>query len=153
MNILLRLLLAASMCFASIARGEAPLTPAITTALEGESYIYVATRRLNGAWSDPAPVWFTYDGGVVYFTTSPTSHKARRIQQGSPVRIWVGRKDGPGFEGEAQLTKDLATVEHMSEAYGKKYWIAWIGLFRPRPGRVASGKTVAVKVTPTQVIP
>jgi hypothetical protein len=90
-----------------------------------------------------------YDGSAIYFTTSPTSHKAHRIHRGSPVRVWVGKKDGPFFEGEARFTKDRATIERMSEAYSKKYWIAWLGFFRPRSSRVASGKTLAIKITPT----
>jgi hypothetical protein len=89
-----------------------------------------------------------YDGTAVYFTTSPMSHKAHRIHRGSPVRIWVGRKDGPFFEGEARFIRDHAVVERMAEAYNQKYWIAWLGFFRPRPRRVGSGKTLVVKVTP-----
>jgi general stress protein 26 len=125
----------------------------IKAALQSESYIYVATRRLNGEWSTPAPVWFTYDGVAIYFTTSPTSHKAHRIYRGSPVRIWVGRKDGPLLEGEAHFIKDRAIVERMAASYKQKYWIAWLGFFRPRPRRVAAGKTLAVKVAPAHVVP
>ena len=126
------------------------MTEALETALKTESYIYIATRRANGEWSTPAPVWFSYDAGAIYFTTAPSSHKARRIRRGSPVRIWVGRKDGPLVEGEAHIIKELDVVERMSAAYNQKYWLAWLGLFRPRPGRVASGKTLAVQVTLTQ---
>jgi general stress protein 26 len=153
MSFLIGLWLVAGLCVTSVAQGDEGLSAEIITALEEESYIYVATRRLSGEWSSPAPVWFMYDGNAVYFTTSPTSHKAHRIHRGSPVRIWVGRKDGPFFEGEAHFTKDRAVVERMAEAYSKKYWIAWIGFFRPRPRRVASGKTLAVKVTPTRMAP
>ena len=32
------------------------------------------------------------------------------------------------------------------EAYSRKYWIAWLGFFRPRPERVADGRTVAYRV-------
>ena len=141
-----------SFCLTAMVRGAERLSEAIETALKTESYIYVATRRANGQWSEPAPIWFSYEDGVIYFTTAPSSYKARRIERGSPVRIWVGRKDGPLIEGEAQVVKDLDVVERMSAAYSQKYWIAWLGFFRPRPGRVASGKTLAVKVTPTQVV-
>jgi PPOX class probable F420-dependent enzyme len=153
MNLLVGLLFAARLGVASETQGEVSLDAEIRSALETESYIYVATRRLNGEWSSPAPVWFMYDGSAIYFTTSPTSHKAHRIHRGSPVRVWVGKKDGPFFEGEARFTKDRATIERMSEAYSKKYWIAWLGFFRPRSSRVASGKTLAIKITPTRVGP
>ena len=141
-----------SFCLTAIVQGVERLSEAIETALKTESYIYVATRRANGQWSEPAPIWFSYEAGAIYFTTAPSSYKARRIERGSPVRIWVGRKDGPLIEGEAQVVKDLDVIEQMSAAYSQKYWIAWLGFFRPRPGRVASGKTLAVKVTPTQVV-
>jgi len=62
--------------------------------------------------------------------------------------VWVGKKDGPFFAGEAHFVKDQAVVERMAEAYTHKYWIAWLGLFRPRPGRVATGQTLIVKIVP-----
>jgi general stress protein 26 len=143
---------AVSVGLASMAQGANRLSAEIETALQTESYIYVATRRLSGEWSTPAAVWFMYDDGAVYFTTSPTSHKAHRIHRGSPVRIWIGRKDGPCFEGEAHFIKDRSVVERLAAGYSQKYWIAWLGFFRPRPSRVASGRTLVVKVTPTRVI-
>jgi PPOX class probable F420-dependent enzyme len=120
----------------------------VKRALEGEKHIYVATRRPDGTWSRPAPVWFMYDGDAVFFTTAPTSHKARRIRGGSPVRVRVGTPEGPAFDGSAAIVSDPATVERMGEAYRKKYWIAWFGFFRPRVSRVAAGKTVAVRIVP-----
>lgn len=151
MRFVLGLMLAASSSFACLVHGGDTLDEGIEKALQTESYIYVATQRLNGEWSTPAPVWFTYEGGTVFFTTSPSSHKAHRIHRRSTVRIWVGRKDGPSFDGEARFIKDSAVVERMGAAYGQKYWIAWLGLFRPRPGRVAAGNTLAVQVTPTRI--
>jgi hypothetical protein len=93
------------------------------------------------------------DGDAIYFTTSPTSHKALRIQRGSPVRLWVGRKDGPLLEGKARFVTDRAIIERMAEGYAQKYWIAWLGSFKPRPGRVAAGKTLAVEVLPMRSAP
>ena len=124
------------------------LSDEITNALKTESYIYVATQRANGQWSAAAPVWFMYDGDALYFTTAPSSHKAHRIHRGSPVKIWVGKKDGPSFEAKAQLVKDGPLAERMGKAYSDKYWIAWLGFFKPRPARVGSGKTLIVKVMP-----
>lgn len=126
--------------------------PEIDAALKTASYLYIATKRLNGEWSTVAPVWFMYDGEALYFTTSPTSHKAHRIHRGSPVRVWVGSKDGPVFEGQAQFIRgnpDL--VKRMAEVYRQKYWLAWLGFFVPRPRQVGAGKIVVVKVTPLTV--
>jgi general stress protein 26 len=148
MSLMFALLLAASFYVVAIAHEASGFSNEVEVALKTEKHIYVATQRVNGEWSTPAPVWFMYDGEAVYLTTAPTSHKAHRIHRGSPVRVWVGKKDGPFFAGEAHFVKDPAVVERMAQAYIQKYWIAWLGLFRPRPGRVATGKTLVVKITP-----
>jgi general stress protein 26 len=153
MWVVLELMLAAGLWVAQSVQGAEQMSEELKAALQVESYIYVATQRLNGEWSTPAPVWFMADGDAIYFTTSPTSHKAHRIYRGSPVRIWVGRKDGPLLEGEARFITDRAIVERMAASYQQKYWIAWLGFFRPRPKRVASGKTLAVQVAPLRLIP
>ncbi|MGE0824068.1 MAG: pyridoxamine 5'-phosphate oxidase family protein [Candidatus Binatia bacterium] len=127
---------------------EDVLSEKIADTLKTSQYIYVATRRMNGQWSTAAPVWFMYEDGKVYFTTSPSSHKAYRIRRGSPVQIWVGKRDGPYFEGQAELIRDPDLTNRMGEVYSQKYWIAWLGFFRPRPARVGSGKTLVVRVTP-----
>jgi general stress protein 26 len=153
MGVVLGLVFSAGVLFTGTAQEVEGLSDGIKAALQTESYIYVATQRLNGEWSTPAPVWFMSDGDAIYFTTSPTSHKALRIHRGSPVRIWVGRKDGPLLEGEARFIKDRATIERMAERYAQKYWIARLGFFKPRPGRVAAGKTLAVQVFPLRSAP
>ena len=148
MSLVVGLLLAAGFCVAAIVPGVSGFSAEVAAALKTEKHIYVATQRVNGEWGTPAPVWFMYDGEAVYLTTAPTSHKAHRIHRGSPVRVWVGKQDGPFFEGKAYFVKDQAVIERMAEAYSRKYWLAWLGLFRPRPGRVATGKTLVVKITP-----
>jgi general stress protein 26 len=152
MGMVLGLLLAIGLCIVGVAYGGGSFSPELDTALKTESYLYIATRRLNGEWSTVAPVWFMYDGEAVYFTTAPTSHKAHRIHRGSPMRVWVGKKDGPFFEGRGEFIRgnpDL--VNRMAEVYQQKYWAAWFGLFVPRPRRVGSGKTLVVKMTPLTV--
>jgi PPOX class probable F420-dependent enzyme len=126
------------------------LPPATTEALRNSDVIYVATRRRNGALSAIKPIWFYYDGGRIFFTTSPDSWKAKRIAAGSPVYIWVGKEGGPFVQGTAEPVTDPALVDRMGAAYAQKYWIAWLGLFKPRGARVESGQTKAYLVTPTQ---
>ena len=123
-------------------------TPEVADALRSAKQIYVATRRADGTQSSVVPVWFMFDGDAVYFTTGPTSPKARRIAKGSPLLVWVGRADGPHFVGPAELVRDPDVAARMAPAYDRKYWIAWIGFFRPNPERVRAGKTVIVKVRP-----
>ena len=123
----------------------------VADSLRISKQIYVATRRADGAPSKVVPVWFILDGEAVYFTTGPESHKARRIARGSPLLVWVGRPDGPHFVGRAELVRDPAVAARMAPAYDSKYWISWLGFFRPRPERVRAGRTVIVKVTPGEM--
>jgi pyridoxine/pyridoxamine 5'-phosphate oxidase len=140
------LILAAGALALGAVRTGAEIPSGMEEKLRDAKEIQVSTRRKSGEWSEPAWVWFHFDGKAVYFTTSPTSHKARRIAAGSPVRVSI---DGQSFEGAARLTKDREVVERLSAAYSEKYWIAWVGLFRPRWSRVESGKTVIVEVMPS----
>jgi len=139
-------LLAASVITAVATASE--FGPSVETALARAKEIHVATRRGDGKRSASAPIWFMYDGGAVYFSTSAGSHKARRLRNGGPVYVSVGAKDGPSFEGYGTPVSDPQLIDKMAEHYRKKYWIAWLGLFVPDKNRVAAGKTVIVKVTP-----
>jgi general stress protein 26 len=132
---------------AAVTASAEPLPDDMKTALGKEKEVYVGTRRADGTASRAVPVWFWWDGKDLYFTTSPDSHKAKRIRRGSPVLISVNGADGPFTEGQAEIITDLDVVARMGEAYNEKYWIAWLGFFRPRPDRVADGKTIAVRVT------
>jgi len=152
-NLLVGLLIAVGLCLVGMVREVRALSEAARTQLQTAKEIYVATRRADGQWGKAAPVWFIYDGQAVYLTTAPTSYKARRIKRGSPVRVWAGSTEGPSFTGKAEIVEDLALVERMGSAYAEKYWLAWLGLFRPRASRVAAGKTLAVKVTPVDDSP
>ena len=133
----------ASMVTASRAGTVSPKTKEL---LQSSSYIYVATQRKDGGVSEAVPIWFMWDGEKVFFTTEPGSWKAKRIDRGSPVFINVDSKDGPKLVGKATKVTDPALVDRMGQAYSDKYWIAWMGLFRPRSGRVTAGKTAAYLV-------
>ncbi|MEW6269529.1 MAG: pyridoxamine 5'-phosphate oxidase family protein [Thermodesulfobacteriota bacterium] len=136
------------------AAAHAQEIPAATReALETSKLIYVATQRKSGERSEAAPIWFIYEDGVVYTTTSPDSWKAKRIARGSPLYIWVGSEEGPFVVGRAERITDPTVVEHMGEAYSDKYWIASLGLFRPRASRVSEGKTIAYRVTLSEGTP
>lgn len=128
-------------------QSRAGSVPAATEQLlQSSSYIYVATQRKNGDLGSFSPIWFTYDAGKIFFTTSPDSFKAKRIAKGRPLTIHVGTEDGPVVVGKAEKVTDPAYIDKMGEAYNKKYWMSWIGFFRPRGDRVASGKTMAYVV-------
>lgn len=121
-------------------------SPATQKLLESSSYIYVATERSNGELGSFSPIWFYYDQGKIFFTTSPGSYKAKRIAKGRPLTIHVGTEDGPVLVGKAEKVTDPAYIDKMGKAYNDKYWISWMGFFRPRSDRVTEGKTMAYVV-------
>ncbi len=131
--------------------GAAAFSADVGRALDTAQNLYVATRRKDGSESSRVPIWFMRDGDTVYFTTAPGSHKATRIAKGSPLLVWIGAADGPHFVGKAEILAPEAAADaaaKMAPAYDKKYWISWLGFFRPRPERARSGKTLVVRVTP-----
>jgi PPOX class probable F420-dependent enzyme len=142
-------LLAMSLVVTVVAAGD--FDASADAALRQAKEIHVSTQRADGSRSGSAPVWFMYDGNAIYFSTLATSHKARRLRDGGPVYVAVGKKDGPAFEGRGALVDDPELIDRMAAHYRKKYWIAWLGFFVPNKNRVAAGKTVIVKVTPSEV--
>ena len=134
--------------FAVAMAGAAGFTPEVANALRSSKQIYVATKRADGTPSKVVPVWFMFDGDAIYFSTGPQSYKVKRIAKGSPLLVWVGMADGPHFVGPAELIRDPDVAARMAPVYDQKYWISWLGFFRPRPDRVRDGKTVIVKVKP-----
>jgi len=142
------ILLAWSMLAFAVAAVAAQFAPDVQEALKTSKQLYVATRRADGSTSQMAPIWFMFDGDAVYFTTTPDSHKARRIAKGSPLLVWVGSSQGPHFVGHGEIIRDPAQAERMAPVYDQKYWISWLGLFRPRADKVRDGTTVIVRVTP-----
>ena len=142
------ILLAWSMLAFAVAAAAAQFTPDVQQALKTSKQLFVATRRADGSTSQMAPIWFMFDGDAVYFTTTPDSHKAKRIAKGSPVLVWVGSSQGPHFVGHGEILHDPAQAERMAPVYDQKYWISWLGFFRPRADRIRDGSTVIVRVTP-----
>jgi len=115
--------------------------------------IYVATLRKDGSQSEAAPVWFGIMEGAVWFTTSPDSHKGKRIRRGSPVFLSVEGKKGPFIRMRAEIVRDGAKAEALGQLYERKYWIAWLGFFRPSRDRVESGKTLLIRLVPEESSP
>jgi hypothetical protein len=122
--------------------------PEFVAQLERVKEIYVATERKNGTRSDVVPVWFGYMDGALWFTTAPGSAKGRRVKRGSPMYVSAQGKDGPFIKTKAEIIKDGALADRLGELYAQKYWIAWVGFFRPSRARNESGKTVLLRLTP-----
>ena len=135
------------------AMAEQPATsfpPEFVAQLAGAKEIYVATDRKDGTRSKPVPVWFGYMDNAVWFTTSPDSHKGKRVQRGSAMYVSAQGENGPFIKTNAEVIKDGALAERLGEVYSKKYWIAWLGFFRPSRARNESGKTILLRLTPAE---
>jgi hypothetical protein len=124
--------------------------PQLVVQLATAKEIYVATQRKDGTRSEVVPVWFAMMDNAIWFTTSPDSHKVKRVKRGSPLLVSVEGKHGPFVTTKAEIIKDGAIADRLGEIYKQKYWIAWLGFFRPSHARNDSGKTVLLKLTPAE---
>src|SRR5262245_16819302 len=105
--------------------------PEFVAQLSQAKEIYVATDRKDGKRSEAVPVWFGYMDNALWFTTSPDSNKAKRVKRGSPIYVSTQGKNGPYIKTQAEIIKDGALADKLGEIYSEKYWIAWVGFFRP----------------------
>jgi Pyridoxamine 5'-phosphate oxidase len=120
-------------------------------ALSKASVLYIATVRKDGNQSTAAPVWFTVaPDHVVLIQTQPTTWKAKRIRRGSPVLVWIGKKNGPAFIGKAEITSDPAVSRQIVEEYPKRYLMARLGLHRPTQEMFDKGQILSIKITPVR---
>jgi general stress protein 26 len=122
--------------------------PEFMNKLNQKKQIYVATDRKNGTRSTAVPVWFGVIDNDIWFATLPNNHKARRVKRGSPMYISVEGKDGPFIKAKADIVQDGAMAERLGEIYTRKYWIAWLGMFRPSRSKIESGKNLLIRLTP-----
>lgn len=68
------------------------------------------------------PVWFTWDGHIVYFATHEVSQKARNVQYQPEVVIHAGDGDDViVMEGTAVLVTDEAEIRRVDADRGAKY--------------------------------
>jgi PPOX class probable F420-dependent enzyme len=124
------------------------MEPTLDAALRRAKYLYLTTYGASGK-SSTVPVWCWYEGGDVYFTTDRDSLKARRIRQTGRVTVRVGTRDGPAFDGRAELVNGRSDLEaQLLRGYHRKYWIM-VPLYMGRwiRGRLASGQSTLVRVT------
>ena len=123
------------------------MEPTLGAALRRAKYLYLTTYGASGR-SSTVPVWCWFDGRDVYFTTDRASLKARRIRSTGRVTVRVGTKDGPTFEGAAELVEGRPDLEaELLRAYRRKYWILvpfYMGRWIRR--RLASGQSTLVRI-------
>jgi PPOX class probable F420-dependent enzyme len=130
------------------------VNPELVTALQTAKYMYLTTYSRAGS-PGTVPVWLWFHDGAVYFTTLRASLKARRIRNTGRVRVHVGKRDGPSFEGRAEWVEDRPDLEEaLLRAYRRKYWLMvplWMGRYI-RKG-LARKTSVLIRITPAQPQP
>jgi PPOX class probable F420-dependent enzyme len=111
--------------------------------------IYLTTWSAAGK-SGTVPVWFMVKDGYLYSTTVRTSLKARRIKTTGRVRVAVGSRRGPSFDGTAEWVDDRPDLEReVLDVYRRKYPIAVPLLMGRRIRRGLATKTsVLIRITP-----
>jgi hypothetical protein len=123
-------------------------------ALSSAIRIYIATVRRDGNLSKPVPLWFTLTPDhSILIQTGRSSWIARRVRRGSPVIVWIGRRNGPAVIGNAGISNDPQLTKLIVDDYRRKYLLAWVGFFRPRQERFDAGQVLAIKITPIRDLP
>jgi len=125
------------------------LDPAVGAALGRAKHMYLTTFSASGT-SGTVPVWFMTRDGVLYFTTLRESLKARRIRATGRVRVALGAKDGPTFDGTAEWVDGRPDLERaVLNTYWGKYPLLvplFMGWWIRR--RLANKRSVLIRITP-----
>lgn len=83
--------------------------------------IWLSTTRPDGR-PHVTPVWFTWTGNIVHFSTDERSQKARNLAQSPSVLLHTGDGDEVVIiEGKAQLVTDEAERTAVDAKRGHKY--------------------------------
>jgi len=125
------------------------MDPHIEGTLGHARRIYLTTWGPSGR-PGTVPVWFMVKDGCLYFTTLKRSLKARRIKASGRVRVHVGARDGPAFDGRAEWVEGRRDLEaEILGTYRGKYPVL-VPLFMGRVirRRLARGESVVIKITP-----
>src|SRR5262249_10557021 len=146
--------LAAALVAAALASWARVASARDTRALAKASYVYVATLRKAGSQRAQVPVCsIPTAGDQVLIDTNTDSWKARRIERGSPVLVWIGSRTGPAFIGRGELVADRAVQDEMIKQIPRKYWLAWLGPLRPTREKVDARENVTVPLSPLRDLP
>jgi general stress protein 26 len=145
----------AGMLAAAVPTARAKISQRDSQALAKSGLIYIATVRKDGNQSKAAPVWFTIgaDRNAILIQTGRDTWKARRIQRGSRIMVWIGAADGPAFIGQAEITSDDAVKTKILTDFRSKYWQNRVMGVGPSRARFDSGERVAIRITPVRDLP
>ena len=127
----------------------AALGPDLQKSLGESKFIYIQSTRKSGELSEPAEMWFLYDGGKIYVGTRPTSWRDKRIKWGrKKAHITVGKPGGPALDAVGEIIHDPALEGHLMDAYAKKYPDLW-PTYRPHYVEgFPTGARILIRYTP-----
>ncbi len=101
-------------------RGHIPWS-SVDRRLRGIREIWVATVSPSSR-PDATPVWFWWDGDVVYFTCAAVARKARNIAHQPEVVLLNGDGADPVItKGRAERVTDRDELQRIDDAYAEKY--------------------------------
>jgi len=126
------------------------MNPEVLQALEKGKVIYLTTFSRKGT-SSTVPVWFLRHDDRLYFTTRRDSLKVKRIQHTPRVVVHVGRPEGPGFTGRAEIVEDPQMAELILKTYPRRYHLFWLFMGPGIKKRLKAGESVVVKITPDPI--
>ena len=83
--------------------------------------IWLSTTRPDGR-PHATPVWFTWDGSTLYFTTHRSSQKARNLAREPWVIVHAGDGDDVIIlEGNVEIVTEQAELDRVDKERGEKY--------------------------------
>jgi PPOX class probable F420-dependent enzyme len=93
-------------------------------ALEGESYVNLATFRRDGRAVE-TPVWFAERSGKLYVFSEARAGKVKRLRNDERIRIAPcdvrGKLKGTWIDGRGRRVADAAVIDAAYEALLAKY--------------------------------
>lgn len=127
----------------------AELSPELQKTLADSKYVYISSTRKDGSLSQPAEIWYFYQGGAVYVGTRPASWRVKRIKAGRPAaKIAVGTVDGPSFAATGSIVNDPAVQTQLLETFARKYSDRWSTHEKSFRDGFKDGSRVLVKYVP-----
>ena len=81
----------------------------------------------DGTQSSVAPIWFMYDGDAVYFTTTPESHKAKRIAHGSLDEVVEERSGDAKAAQREEVEREVDRCVVLRQRLAVRRREQWIG--------------------------
>ena len=122
----------------------------VVAALDASKYIYIQSERKDGTFGSKAEIWFMHHDGAIWIGTPMSTYPVKRIIAGrTRAKVWVGSPEGPDFNAEGSLVKDLTVNDHMYEIFAQKYGGDWTTYETRFQTELADGSRTLLRYVPT----